>query len=209
MRTPSVRFLLCLAALACSSAALADARTPAAAALPTPPGGQPMLDLALSDADLLPAIKQALPTLAATLLPLVGGPEEFPEGFPIKPADVETIFRDVESIEAVVSAVGPLNGGPPAPDVAQFYENELTKQGWRRLFWMQPDDRSRILVMAPKAEPGLFGLLAIPADGGKACTAIAFRLRGKVDLAPVVALAVSFFGMRASVHVAPPPPAKE
>jgi hypothetical protein len=208
MAKPSVRFLLCLAALACSTAALADARAPAAAALPTPPGGQLMLDLALSDADLLPAIKQALPALAATLPPLMGAPDEFPDGFPIKPADVETIFRDVESIEAVVSAVGPQDGGAPGPAVAQFYEGELAKQGWRRLFWMQPDERSRILVMAPKAEPGLFGLLAIPADGGKTCTAIAFRLRGTIDLAPVVGLAVFFFGARASFEAAPPPPAE-
>jgi len=198
----SIRLLLCMIALVASAAA---ARADAAAerSLRIPPGAKPMMELMLTDADLLPAIKQALPAFAAALPPLFGESGTLP----IEPADIEAIFREVQSVEAVYFA---MPTGPPPP-VVQFYQGDLTEQGWRRLFWMEPagDAGPQILIMSPKAEPGLFGVVASPCEAGHQRTAVVFRISGEINIAPMASLVAGFFTRRAAPLEPRPTPEKE
>ena len=198
----SIRLLLC------TTAVMAWGAAAAAEPLPTPPGAKPILELSVSDADLLPAIKQALPAAAAILSERLG---EFGK-LPIELAEVEAIFRDIQSVEAVYFA---MPAGPPPP-VAQFYQGDLIEQGWRRLFWMEPAGETgpQILIMAPEAEPGLFGVVASPCRAGQQRTAVVFRIRGEINIAPIVGLAVGFWTRTAAPSKtapaeAPPAPANE
>jgi hypothetical protein len=202
MTRPVAIFLICAAGLAGPAAWAAD-RVPAAlSTLPTPPGAKPVLELSVTDADLLPAIKQALPAIVGALPKILG----MPEGVFLDPADADAIFGDVQALEALVAAVPPAGGKSAAPAVAQFYEDTLTKAGWRRLFWMQPGDNpgAQILIMSPQAEQGLFGLIAGRDAAGGGTTAIAIRMRGAVNIAPVIGRIVAWM---ATSHPAPPAPA--
>jgi hypothetical protein len=191
--------LACLALLAAAAAPAAEP-APAVSTLPVPPDATPVVELSLSDADLLPAIKESLPTVVAALPNILG----LPEGVLIEPAEAETIFRDVQSVEAMAAIVPPeKEPGAAARAIAEFYEQEMGKQGWRRLFWMQPPQAAgvKILLMSPKLDQGLFGLV-VGAEG-RELMVVAVRLRGSVNIAPLIGRAVMWWSKRSAP--APPP----
>ena len=176
-----MRVFLTILVLLLSIAAFAQDKPPMD--LPVYPGGEPGMEVNLSNEDILPMVKVMFPMLAGKL----GSAAQN-----IAPEDVATIFTDVKRIQVLQLDVA--KPEVTESDITTYYGKNLPSGSWTRVFWQSAPKVGTVAIYALGGGESIYGfrVRTVSNDGKPAKRVEIFKTEGKIDFAKLLIMAGKF-----------------
>ena len=175
-----MRIFITVLVLLLSVAAFAQEKPPMD--IPVYPGGEPGMEINLSNEDILPMVKAMFPLFAGKL----GAAAE-----KLSPEDIALIFKDMKRIQVLQLDVA--KAGVSETDISTFYNKNLPSGSWTRVFWQSAPTVGTVAVYAQGGE-GLYGfrIRTVSEEGKPVKRVEILKTEGKVDFAKLISLASKF-----------------
>lgn len=198
---------LCLIVFAACLPAMAQQAAPAKPAvgldIPVYAGAKVMMELSMSDQDLLPTIKEAVRSLGGT----TSGPVPEPLRI-LRSLDMTLLGEALAGLEVVKCLAYTVPAGTTPEAVGEFYDERLREAGWSRILLFRPDGRASLNVYA-KGREGMLGVFV--QQRGDGLMVGAGGALGTVDVPKLMEWARNALSRIHEVHqvpMKPVPPAK-
>ncbi len=143
------------------------------------------MEINLSNDDILPTIKAALPMLAGK-----GG------GFAsIDPDEVAAVFKDVKQLEMIQVDVN--KAGVTEKDVISYYAGHLPSGQWDQVFWQSIPGKGTIAVYVHNQGESIYGfrVRTVTFDNKPIERIEVAKSSGKIDFARLVAMGSKVLGI--------------
>ena len=151
--------------------------------LPIYPGGEPGMEINLSNEDILPMVKAMFPLFAGKL----GSAAE-----KLNPEDVALIFKDMKRIQVLQLDVA--KAGVSETDITTYYNKNLPSGSWTRVFWQSAPTVGTVAVYVQGGGESLYGfrVRSVNEDGKPVKRVEILKTEGKIDFAKIIVLAGKF-----------------
>lgn len=172
--------LICVAlAVMTAAPALAQEADRPPMDVPIYPGGEPTLEINLTQEDLLPTLQAMLPLLGDKLKPLAG----------VNPEDIAAVLKDVRRVE--VLQVDVRKPGVTESAVADFYSKNLPGGNWTRFFWQSREPTGTMALYLRDAGEYLYGYRVQTVKSGDEMLkrVTVGKIEGKIDFVKLMQLA--------------------
>ncbi len=175
-----LRYLLFLFVLIIPTSSFAASNEPKKE-IPVYKGSEVVMEVNLSNEDILPMLKVALP-MAGNILNQKGITEE----------DITAVFKDVEKIEFVQIQI--TKPESTIADISKFYSNVIPSADWNRVFWQNNTQTGMIALFAKKGGDAIYGFrIQKESVGGRPVKTVSIgKMSGKIDYVKLITIAAKF-----------------
>jgi|YNPBryBLVA2012_1023415.scaffolds.fasta_scaffold42521_1 hypothetical protein len=151
--------------------------------IPLYPGGETILEINLTNEELLPTIKASLPFLAGRS-PMIDK---------IDPEAVAEVLKDIKRAQLVQLEVSKKTA---LQSLTNYYARNVPKGKWSRVFWQSLPDGGAMAIYTREDAEGIYGFRTRSAvSAGKAVTRVEVaKIDGKIDFAKLLEIGLKLSG---------------
>lgn len=148
------------------------------------PGAETIMEVNLTNEDILPMAKAMIPLMGDRL----GKLAEI-----VQPEDIAAIFKDVTRLEFLQLEVN--KAGVAEKDLINFYSNKLPEGQWNKLFYQSGSESGTVSIYAKNGMSGIYGfrIRTISSDNKPVKRIDIIKSEGKIDFVKILTLAGQYF----------------